>query len=87
MELRGHRHVAAILSPGKELPIFVMIGDWEGPSADMDVVVKRNMAVPAGSRAPVIQPLASQSRSITRRKESKVVLYGSRTPAFRTGQQ
>jgi hypothetical protein len=60
MEVGGKLHDPAVLSPGKFLGIL-LIGDWMGPRASLDAVVKRK--IPSScwdSNPPIIQPVAQR---------------------------
>jgi hypothetical protein len=58
MEVSGHIHAPAALSPGQQRRYpFDMIWGWVGPRAGLDAVAKRKMPIsaPAGNRTPIVQ--------------------------------
>jgi hypothetical protein len=57
MEMSGQLQAPAALPPGTH-----WIGDWVGPRAVLDAVVKRKISSPrreSNPRTPIIQPVAS----------------------------
>jgi hypothetical protein len=59
MDVIGHLHAPANLSPGKELPV----GGWVGPRTSLDMVSKRKIPSPrreSNPDHPIVQPIASR---------------------------
>jgi hypothetical protein len=63
MEMSGQFHAPAALHPGKRAPGTHWIGDWVGPRAVLDAVVKRKISSPrweTNPRTPIVQPVAQR---------------------------
>jgi hypothetical protein len=63
MEVRGQLHPPAASPPGKEPLVPHWIGDWVGPRAVLDAVVKRkipNSRRESNPRTPIVQPVTQR---------------------------
>jgi hypothetical protein len=62
MKVSGKLHAPAALPPGKNQGIQ-WIGRWVGPTAGLDMVVKRKIPIPrrkSNPRTPIVQPMGSR---------------------------
>jgi hypothetical protein len=63
MEVSGQLHAPAAFTPTGRAPGTHWIGDWVGPKAILDAVVKRKIPSPrreSKPRTPIVQPVAQR---------------------------